>query len=119
MTVIKIDQNRIRKYRVWFKAYTFSLAGFAPGGAPGNEVHIEGMTAEGVPMDAYTAKDAIDQAHLEIYYHHSIFSNPLGPLQIVICKVRPEAEPPPDVCPHLPPCVGQCEGFPIESDSHG
>lgn len=109
----------IRPFRVWFEAY-FGLGAYSGASHP---VVIEGFTDVGVRIEAYTAADALEQAKLEIPY--LIRSAAGGPYTTAIYRIAPDRGPTkavrvgPDYCPHLPPCRGQCEGFPIESSQHG
>lgn len=110
----------IRPFRVWFEAYFgFGALSFA-----GHPVTLEGFTDVGVRIEAYTAADALEQAKLEIPY--LIRNAAGGPYTTAIYRIAPDRGPMkkavkvgPDYCPHLPPCRGQCEGFPIESSQHG
>lgn len=100
-TLISVIERRLRelprekpqptglahRYRVWFDTYHYSL-GFIVGTLPENAVNIEGLTKEGIIIEAYTVADVIEQAKFEI--HALTYNLAGGPYQTVIRKIAPD-----------------------------
>lgn len=125
----------IRRYRVWFDTFYYSL-GFIVGTLPENAVNIEGVTKEGIVIEAYTAADVVEQAKFEI--HALTYNLAGGPYQTVIRKIAPDrgvereavkADAYSDgqnrfnlektMTMHMPGCDGQCGGDCVRSPQHG
>lgn len=109
--------SEIRKFRIWFKVFdSFNNEIMAIKEVP----EVSDIIENGMVMTAYTAADAVEQAKLEgpmPINRLPSFINIHYPLRAFACKVRPEMQQlrSPDICMHIPPCRGQCEGDPVPS----
>ena len=114
----------VHKYRVWFDTYYYSL-GFIVGTLPENAINIEGVTKEGIVIEAYTAADVVEQAKFEI--HALTYNLAGGPYQTVIRKIAPDRGAEREVasygatvfkCLHFPPCRSDaiCPDNPVKAD---